>query len=120
MLICIFARGRLGSVELEAGPRRGIRDEDISDAAPLVRALLVERLELIWRNCEPHIERTEGRPDPRFVEAGIRVLDRLSRLYRLDHPVAGGDGPDTPLIPTAQLVSKGLEELEARMADAES
>ena len=34
---------------------RGIRDEDIHDAAPLVRALLVERLEQIWSICQPHV-----------------------------------------------------------------
>lgn len=106
-------------MELTPGPSRGIRDEELTESAPLVRALVVERLEQIWRNCEPHIERVEGRPDPRFIEAGIRVLDRLSRLYRLDQPVSGTLESDQSLIPAAELVSRRLAELEEKMREAE-
>jgi hypothetical protein len=66
----------------------GIGEEQLQEAAPLVRSLVVQRLETIWRTCQPHIDGTGGKPDPRFVEAGIRVLDRLMRLYRLDAPAA--------------------------------
>lgn len=65
---------------------RGIGEEQLSASAPLVRALVVQRLEMIWRSCEPHIDGTAGKSDPRYIEAGIRVVDRLSRLYRLDDP----------------------------------
>lgn len=124
ILICIFEPDTLNPVDgweskptsLELGSR-GIRDEDIHDSAPLVRALVVERLEKIWRNCEPFIDGTGGKPDPRFIEAGIRVCDRLSKLYRLEQPVPGSDQPSGDLIPVADLVTRGLEELEARMAD---
>ena len=96
---------------------RGIRDEDIHDAAPLVRALLVERLEQIWSICQPHVTGGVGKPDPRFIEAGIRVLDRLARLYRLEQPVPGSDQPQGDLVDKPELVLAGLRELEERMRD---
>lgn len=96
---------------------RGIGDEQVSESAPLVRALVVERLEKIWRTCEPWIDGTGGKPDPRFVEAGIRVCDRLTRLYRLDDPIPGSEQPDGDLVPKADLVLAGLQELEQRMND---
>lgn len=73
----------------------GIGEEQVSQSAPLVRALAVQRLEMIWRACEPHINLTRedlelGRkPDPRFVEAGIRVVDRLVGIYGLLKPQQG-------------------------------
>jgi hypothetical protein len=94
---------------------RGIGDEQIHDSAPLVRALLVQRLEQIWTTVQPHVDGTLGKPDPRFVEAGIRVLDRLARLYRLDQPVPGAEQPQGELLGKADLVLAGLRELEARM-----
>lgn len=94
---------------------KGIGDEQISESAPLVRALVVQRLEQVWKVCEPHIVGSAGKPDPRFVEAGIRVLDRLARLYRLDLPVPGAELPDGDAVPKAELVLAGLRELESRM-----
>jgi len=94
---------------------RGIADEQIHESAPYVRALLVERLEQIWTTCEPHITGETGKPDPRWAEAGIRVLDRLAKLYRLDQPVPGSLEVAGDVIPKADLVLKGLLELETRM-----
>jgi hypothetical protein len=96
---------------------KGIRDEDIADSAPLVRALAIQRLEQIWRACEPQILGVSGKPDPRFIEAGIRVVDRLAKLYRLEQPVAGTLEQDQDQVKVADLVSSGLRELEQRMAD---
>jgi hypothetical protein len=72
----------------------GIGEEQVSQSAPLVRALAVQRLEMIWQACEPHINLTQDdldlgrKPDPRFVEAGIRVVDRLVGIYGLLKPQA--------------------------------
>lgn len=101
----------------ELTPQRGIRDEEIHDSAPLVRALMVERLEQIWSVCEPHVTGSVGKPDPRFIEAGIRVLDRIARLYRLDQPVPGSQELQGELISRSDLVLAGLRELETRMQD---
>jgi hypothetical protein len=113
MLIC--RNPGLHAVTMDELTTRGIADDQISESAPLVRALVVERLEKIWRTCEPWITGVGGKPDPRFIEAGIRVCDRLSKLYRLDAPQPGSDQPDGDLVPKAELVIRGLAELEARM-----
>lgn len=97
-------------------PGIGIGEEQLSNSAPLVRALVVQRLELMWRTCEPFINAEAGKPDPRFIEAGIRVVDRLTRLYRLDSPVHGANEPDTGTrTDTRELVRLQVGELEARM-----
>lgn len=76
----------------------GISDDQVSESAPMVRALVVSRLEKIWRACEPHILLPDPepgepvrKPDPRFVEAGIRVNDRLIALYGLLKPQQAQD-----------------------------
>lgn len=104
----------MDSLDLHA---KGIGDEQVAESAPLVRALVVQRLEQIWSACEPHITGDAGKPDPRFIEAGIRVTDRLARLYRLDDPVPSQDAGEGDRVPMVDLVTRGLAELEARMAD---
>lgn len=108
MLICIFDMSTLDTTPT------GIGEEQLADAAPLVRSLVVQRLETIWRTCQPHIDGTGGRPDPRFVEAGIRVLDRLMRLYRLDAPQPAPPEP-VSLSDRAAVVDSMLKELESRL-----
>jgi len=112
----MFATGTLNPVDLDLSTR-GIGDEQVSESAPLVRALVVQRLEQIWTVCEPHVTGDMGKPDPRFIEAGIRVLDRLTKLYRLDLPGPSQDAGDGDLVPKADLVLAGLKELETRMND---
>lgn len=117
MLICIFDVRTLGGVDmLPAGA--GIGEEQVSGSAPLVRALVVERLELMWRACEPHINTEMGKPDPRFIESGIRIVDRLSKLYRLDAPQAQENEPDAgSVIDSRELAARGLQELEAKVRE---
>jgi len=104
-----------GGVELlQAGA--GIGEEHLTASAPMVRALVVQRLEAMWRSCEPHLNGEAGKPDPRFVEAGIRIVDRLSRLYRLDHPQAGENEPDTDVrVDKRELAAAQLAELEQKL-----
>jgi hypothetical protein len=101
-------------------PTHGISDEDLGHQAAFVRALVVQRLEQIWATVAPHVNgqlAEEGlRPDPRFVEAGIRVLDRLSRIYRLEAPMQSSQDAG-PVVDAAVLVSSQLRELEARVRD---
>jgi len=105
--------------ELQAPP--GIADEQLAASAPYVRALVVARLEQIWAACQPYIigvdeQGTQLRPDPRFVESGLRCLDRLAALYRLDKPVAGGAELVSAARDPRELVLASLAELEARMS----
>lgn len=95
----------------------GISDDQVSEAAPMVRALVVSRLEKIWRACEPHILLPDPepgdpprKPDPRFIEAGIRVNDRLIALYGLLKPQQAQD----------QDQDAGQEQVEAAIARAKA
>jgi len=106
--------------QLEAG-RAGIDDQDVTESAPMVRALVVQRLEMIWRACEPHILPPPDeaglvrRPDPRFVEAGIRVNDRLIQLYGLLRPQPSPEqGEDTAEL-EIQAATARIKALEARL-----
>jgi hypothetical protein len=93
----------------------GIGEEEVTGSAPMVRALLVQRLEQIWSVCQPHVDGTV-KPDPRFMEAGIRVLDRLARLYRLDSPLTAAVSGDLDLeLTQREAAITQVGELEARM-----
>lgn len=101
----------------------GINDEQVAEASPMVRALVVQRLEKIWRACEPYIippqdEELVRKPDPRFVEAGIRVTDRLIALYGLLKPSNQGedDRPEALEGERTQALEH-LERLTARLRE---
>lgn len=129
MLICIFAASNPGTVtaELEAG-KAGIDEEQVADSAPMVRALIVQRLEQVWRACEPHINPSPEvlesgfRRDPRYIEAGLRVLDRLALIY-LRLPRSGpqnlGEGPEE-LQEAQDKAMLALDRLESKQDEAES
>lgn len=102
--------------ELEA-TEYGIGEEEVAGSAAMVRALLVQRLEQIWSVCSPHVT-GDVKPDPRFIEAGIRVLDRLAKLYRLDSPLSAAVATDTD--PHRSALSAAVEQvaqMEARMSE---
>jgi hypothetical protein len=108
-------------MEAEMVPgRAGISDEQVTQAAPMVRATVVQRLEMIWRACEPHIDPVPDelgprKPDPRFVEAGIRVTDRLIALYGLLKPGTSEEEDHTTPTGQVEAAMDRLKELEARL-----
>ena len=105
--------------DLELADSSGIGEEQIAVSAPMVRALLVQRLEQVWATCEPHVTGVV-KPDPRFIEAGIRVLDRLERLYRLTAPITAPDqGVNADTGQLRELALSQLRELEARIGEEE-
>lgn len=100
--------------------RAGINDEQVAEAAPMVRAMVVQRLEMIWRACEPHIdppadELGPRKPDPRFVEAGIRVTDRLIALYGLLKPATTAEDEQVTPVGQVEAAMERLAELESRL-----
>ena len=112
--------------ELSLSPDAGIGEEQVSASAPFVRALAVQRLEMIWRSCEPLINLSPDdlelghRPDPRFIEAGIRVIDRLSALYGLLKPIAPvSQGPEDGQDVLRDKAERLIMELEERVANQE-
>lgn len=97
-------------------PDRSISEEQISEASSRVRYLVAERLERIWAACEPYMSGEEGKPDPRFLETGLRAMDRLAKLYRLDRPVPGENVPDAQSrVEVRKLVQAQVLELEERI-----
>lgn len=105
----------------------GISEEQVAASAPMVRALAVARLEMIWRACEPNINLPqehldEGRrPDPRFIEAGIRVTDRLVALYGLLKPQHLMSEPDAvSRQDQRELVRTKVSELEGKIRASET
>jgi len=100
----------------------GINEEQVAESAPGVRALVVQRLEMVWRACAPHINPSqldleEGlRRDPRYIEAGIRVLDRLTAIYGLTKPSQHQADPDQGSSTDQRAaVARFVEELEQRL-----
>jgi hypothetical protein len=68
---------------------RKVDEEQLYQAQPMVRALIIERYEALYRLVTVHVARAEeeGRPpDPRWAEIGVRVLKELTSLYRLATP----------------------------------
>ena len=122
MLICIFATSTLTPVTGELEPGKA----GIDDSAPMVRALIVQRLEQVWRACDPHINPTQDqleagfRRDPRYIEAGLRVLDRLALIY-LRLPRTGpqnlGEGPEE-LQAAQDKAMLALDRLESKQGGA--
>jgi hypothetical protein len=107
---------------MEAMPNHPSLDEDmLAEVAPYVRAEVFRRLERLWNALEPYVDGSKGedgvvrRPDPRLMDAAVRVLWQLGRLARLDAPSRKPDeipaaGPDV-----LEVVARSLAELEARM-----
>jgi hypothetical protein len=58
------------------------------------------------------------KPDPRFIEAGMRCVRDLALLYRLHAPTASMSEPDPGgRVDARELVRAQLVELEARTQD---
>ncbi len=95
-----------------------ITDEDLSDAGPRVRALLVQRYEEIWDRVKVRIidDQQGNRPlDPRFLEIGLRALKETSSIYRLGRamPVVEEDSDlELTAVDRQQLVLQTLTDLE--------
>jgi hypothetical protein len=92
-------------------------ETDISRDAPYMRTLLARRYEDVWKACEPHVSGShdEERADPRFLIVGLRALQMIQKLYKLDQPsppeqgTIAGTGPDR-----RALLAGYLDEVAAR------
>lgn len=122
MHLCHVLTRPMGEQEMVPGQAH-ISEEQVADAAPGVRALVVQRLEQVWRACEPHINpRAEDldlgfRRDPRYIEAGIRVLDRLTAIYGLLKTTQVQADPDSGSSQDQRAaVAKQVAELEQKLA----
>lgn len=103
-----------------------LSDEDLQKQGPGVRGQLLRRLETIWEYCEDEIEasKLEQRSDPRFAELGLRTIDRIAKLYRLDKvPAAVAEEPEEVSVlevaRSREMVLRSLAELESRVSSSE-
>jgi len=111
----------------ELGPApREISEEQLTEDGPRVRALIVQRLELVWARCEQRIrDDMDGtRPiDPRFLEIALRAEKDLALHYRLSKvpaPVEEEDDPSIQAVDRGALVLDFLEGVEARIRQGQA
>jgi len=111
----------------ELGPApREISEDQLVEDGPRVRALIVQRLELVWARCEQRIrDDMDGtRPiDPRFLEIGLRAEKDLALHYRLSKvpaPVEEEDDPSLQAVDRGALVLDFLEGVEARIRQGQA
>ncbi len=99
---------------IEPGPWE-ITEDDLTQSQSRVRALQIRRYEQIWNVVEDHL--AGGRDDPRYLEIGIRVLKEEAVIYhlgKLQAPSEDEEDPHILAIDRMALVTKQLEDLEAR------
>lgn len=100
---------------------RELTDEQVREQGPAIRGQLIQRLERIWELVSAEIERgeLEAHQDPRFLELGLRTLDRIAKLYRLlDAPKVQAEEPEDEgavVLRNRQQVEQQLRELEAKV-----
>lgn len=101
-----------------------ISEARILDEQAAVRGLLVWRAERLFAFCQDNLGGVEGdRPDPRFAELQLRLLDRLSKWFRLEAvPVQAAPVVDeaADAARTRLLVASQLRELASRGGSKEA
>lgn len=98
------------AIEPEEAP--SLDDDQLVESRGRVRFLLLQRMELIWKQVEENLDPSVG-PDPRWAEIGVRLLDRYSRLYGLDKnkPVTEDEVDESAGIDRRELVLMQLAEI---------
>lgn len=96
--------------------------EDLREQRAGNRAIIANRLEMVWGACEPHVTGVDegGQPvlvDFRYVDLAARVLDKLGRVLQVDRedPPAPPGAEVVDRDPNATVVSRELDALEERM-----
>jgi hypothetical protein len=87
-----------------------ITDDNLQEAAPRVRALIMSRLELMWSAVNRHIEEAQAGDrvlDPRMLEIGKGLMKAEADIYRLGRPA--------PVVEEEDAVPVGRDELVARL-----
>lgn len=99
-----------------------ITDEDLVNSGPAVRALLVFRLEEMWKPVHTALVDDEQglKPiDPRTQEIGLRIIRDLAVLYRLHRPpVLVQEEDDQPMgqgVDRYSLIDEKLSQIEAKI-----
>lgn len=96
--------------ELGAGSMPEITDDNLLEAAPRVRALIMTRLEKMWAAVDQHITEANAGDrmlDPRMLEIGKGLMKAEAEIYRLGRPA--------PVLQEEEVVPLGRDELVARL-----
>lgn len=97
-----------------------ITDENLADAAPRVRALIVARIEKLWAAVEQHVDEAAAGDrmlDPRMLEIGKGLMKAEADIYRLAKAAVIAEEEEDPAILAVDrraLVAARLDELEAK------
>lgn len=94
-----------------------VSDEEMQSQQPMLRGLVLQRLEAVYQACEPHINGDVFPVDVRFVQLGAAVLKQMTALGRLDRwgSTSRSLETDADVRATAiEGVDRGLRELEAK------
>jgi hypothetical protein len=105
---------------LQTGYR--ITEEDLEASKPAVRALLVSRLEQLWRPVAVALKDDEEgfRPiDARTQEIGLRICREMALLYRMEKgPPLGHSDDEQPMgeaVDRYALVEAKISEIEQKV-----
>lgn len=112
----------MDSQALGPGPRiPEITDDNLQEAGPRVRALVMSRLEKMWTHVDRHMDEAEEglrALDPRMLEIGRGLVKETIALYRLlAKPVAAeiDDEDPMPLVDRRDVVEARLVEIESKL-----
>ena len=112
------------------GPSSGgmpeITDDNLQEAAPRVRALIMARIEKMWSAVEGHIDEANAGDrmlDPRMLEIGKGLMKAEADIYRLGRPapvVEVEEDQALAAVDRRAIVGAKLDELEAKRKARES
>lgn len=96
--------------QLGSGRMPEITDDNLQEAAPRVRALIMSRIEKMWAAVDQHIDQANAGDrmlDPRMLEIGKGLMKAEADIYRLGRPA--------PVTQEEEVVPLGRDELVARL-----
>jgi hypothetical protein len=103
-----------------------ITDDNLLEAAPRVRALIMSRLEQMWAAVNQHIEEAKAGDrmlDPRMLEIGKGLMKEEAAIYRLGRPAPVVQEEEAEPLGRDELVLRlgsKLDELEAKRRSREA
>jgi hypothetical protein len=108
--------------QLGSGPHRlpEITDDNLQEAAPRVRALIMSRIEKMWAAVDQHIDEANAGDrmlDPRMLEIGKGLMKAEADIYRLGKPMPVQEEEEDQALAAVDrraIVAGKLDELEAK------
>lgn len=108
--------------QLGAGQGRmpEITDDNLLEAAPRVRALIMSRIEKMWAAVDQHLDEANAGDrmlDPRMLEIGKGLMKAEAEIYRLGKPAPVVEAEEDHVLAGVDrraVVGAKLDELEAK------